>query len=122
MSGAAISHRGRLVFVFDADEDITWIHDEQNKAIENGTSDNLIYVALEGTLDTTLIPKNFLIKNYNASLRNHFLWEGYFTEAEQNKYLFTLIDNFIDTGKQILIEEYEFVDDEPFYDYSGGRE
>lgn len=122
MSEDAISHRGRLVFVFDADDDITWIHDAQAKANMNGDGDKLIYVALEGTLDTTLNSKNFLIKNYNASLRNHFLWEGYFTKAEQDKYLFTLIDNFIDTGKQLLIEEYEFVEDEPFYDYSGGRE
>ena len=116
------TYRGKQIFIFDADEDITHIHDAQEKANLNGTSDNLIYVALEGTLDNKLTSKNFLIKNYNASLRNHFLWEGYFTETEQDKYLLTLIDNFIDTGEQLLIEEYEFVEDEPFYDYSGGRE
>jgi hypothetical protein len=50
------------------------------------------------------------------------MWEGLLTQEEQNERLHHMIDTFIDTGKQYIIEDYKFVEDEPFYDYSGGRE
>jgi hypothetical protein len=50
------------------------------------------------------------------------MWEGLLTQEEQNERLYHMIDTFIDTGKQYIIEDYKFVEDEPFYDYSGGRE
>ena len=50
------------------------------------------------------------------------MWQGHFTDDEQTTRMWEMIDEFIDNGKQILVEEYEFVEDEPFYDYSGGRD
>lgn len=115
--------RGFVVAVFNEGEDLQELHAIQdNTALATGEKNKLIYVALDGTDDIYLYPERFLVKNYNASLYNHFLWEGHFTEEQQEEYLTSMLDKFIDTGKQVLIEEYEFVEDEPFYDYSGGRE
>lgn len=115
--------RGFVVAVFDSSDDLEELHDIQDNAgLATGQKNKIIYVALDGTDDIYLYPECFLVKNYNASLYNHFLWEGHLTEEEQEDYLMTMLDNFIETGKQVLIEEYEFVEDEPFYDYSGGRE
>ena len=110
--------RGFVVAVFCANDDLQELNDLQDNTEKN----KLIYVALDGADDIYLYPERFLVKNYNASLLNHFLWEGYFSEDAQETYLMSMLDNFIETGKQVLVEEYEFVEDEPFYDYSGGRE
>jgi hypothetical protein len=113
-----IDYRGHTVVVFDDTTDLSHIHEIQNNIEKN----NLIYVALEGTEDKYLHPDRFLVKNYDASLMNHFLWEGLFTKNEHEKEMYRMIDKFIETGNQFLIEKYDFVSDEPFYDYSGGRE
>lgn len=115
--------RGFVVAVFNGDEDLQELHAIQdNTALATGEKNKLIYVALDGTEDIYLYPERFLVKNYNASLMNHFLWEGLFSKEKQDEELMRMIDEFIETDKQVLIEEYEFVVDEPFYDYSGGRE
>lgn len=116
-----IPHRGRLVFIFDADDNLGEIYDAV-EAARAGGHNQFLYVPLDGTDDNRLDPDHFLQENYHASLINSLMWDGLFTEEEQDKRIWELIDNFIDTGKQYLVEEYEFSEDEPFYDYSGGRE
>lgn len=113
-----IVYRGYTVVVFDENADLSRIHEIQNNTGKN----NLIYVSLEGTDDKYLHPDRFLVKNYNASLINHFMWEGLFMQDEQDKRMWEMIDMFIGTNKQSIIENYKFSEDEPFYDYSGGRE
>ena len=122
MTGNAVPYRGRVVAFFDGDEDLTWVEDLETSTALNGGLDKLIYVCWEGTDNPNLNPNNFLVKNYNASLVNSLMWDGHFTEEEQEKRVWEIVDRFIDTGKQYLVEEYEFSEDEPFYDYSGGRE
>ena len=114
-----IDHRGFLVCVF-SDEDLSELHALQDSIGLAGFQKNkIIYVPLEGTEDKYLHPDRFLVKNYTASLVNHFLWDGLFLQEEQNKRMWEMIDTFIDTDKPFIIENYEFVKDEPFYDYSG---
>ena len=115
--------KGVSVSVFQGDEDLSDLHILQDNLGLVGLEKNkIIYVSLEGTDDKYLHPDRFLVKNYSASLTNHFMWEGLLTQEEQDERLYQMIDTFIDTGKQYIIEDYEFVEDEPFYDYSGGRE
>lgn len=115
--------RGFVVSIFQGDENLDYLHVLQDNSGLAGLENNkIIYVALEGTYDKYLHPDRFLVKNYSASLTNHFMWEGLLTQEEQDERLYQMIDTFIDTGKQYIIEDYEFVEDEPFYDYSGGRE
>ena len=45
-----------------------------------------------------------------------------FYQKEHEEEMYRMIDTFIETSKPYLIEKYEFVSDEPFYDYSGGLE
>jgi len=114
-----IQHDGHIVCIFDGDEDLTWVHQTQDQTEKN----KLIFVALEGTDDKYLHPDRFIIKNKEASLTNHFMWEGLLSLGEHDIRMWSMIDNFIATHyKQHIIENYKFVDDEPFYDYSGGRD
>lgn len=115
--------RGFSVAVFNGDDDLQELHRMQDNAvITSGEKKLFIYVPVDGTDDIYLYPDRFLVKNRNASLMNHFLWEGLFTKEKQDQELMRMVDEFIDTDKQFLIEEYNFVADEPFYDYSGGRD
>lgn len=109
-------YRAYVLVIFNKDVNMSWAHEIQDDC----QKDHLIYVSLDGTEDRYLHPDRFLIKNYEASLTNHFMWEGLFTVEEQEKRMFEMIDTYIDTGKQYTIENYDFVKDEPFYDYSGG--
>lgn len=118
-----IDYRGFVVSVFQGDEDLSDLHTFQdNLGLAGSEKNKIIYVALEGTDDKYLHPDRFLVRNYTASLINHFLWDGLYTKDEHEKRMWEMIDTFIDTGKQYIIENYEFSEDEPFYDYSGGRE
>ena len=76
-----IDYRGYTVVVFDETADLSRIHEIQNNTEKN----NLIYVALEGTDDKYLYPDRFIVKNYDTSLINHFLWEGLFTKKSMKK-------------------------------------
>jgi hypothetical protein len=112
-----MKYRGHTVCIIDEDTNLEDIHDIQNKTEKS----LLIYVPLCGVNDIYLYPERFIIENFDASLRNHFAWEELFTQQEQDERMYKMIDDFIDMGKQTIIENYEFVQDEPFYDYSGGR-
>lgn len=121
MEQDVITHRGVLVAIFNGDEkNLEWLYELQENSRVSKTE--LILVALEGSDDPKLDSNLFLIENREASLVNHFMWEDLFSEEEQKDRLFEMIDNFIDNKEQVLIENYEFVEDEPFYDYSGGRD
>lgn len=113
-----LDYRDHIVCIFDGDEDLSWVHEIQNSTEKN----KIIYVSLEGTDDKYLHPDRFIVKNYSASLTNHFMWDGILTSEEHDRRMFEMVDEYIDKGKQFTIENYEFVEDEPFYDYSGGRE
>jgi hypothetical protein len=118
-----IHHRDHTIIVIEDGDDVSDLHILQDNIGLSGHDKNkIIYVALEGTEDKYLHPDRFLVKNREASLSNHFMWEGMTTPQEHDEYLMILIDKFIDTGKQIIIEDYVFADDEPFYDYGGGRD
>jgi len=82
----------------------------------------IIFVPLDGSDDKYLYPDRFIIQNREASLINHFLWEELLTDEEQDARLWTMVGEFVDKGKQYIIEDYEFTQDEPFYDYSSGRD
>ena len=78
----------------------------------------LIYVALEGVETDELSADRFLVKNPDASFNNHMMWEGLLDEEEQLDYIFKCARRFYENGKQMVIEDYDFKEDEPFYDYS----
>jgi hypothetical protein len=100
------------IVIFDVASDLTSFLDE-------GHDDNkLIYVSLDGTDTTLLSPDRFLVKNRNSSFLNHMMWEGLLDEDEQDEYIMNRCEKFFNDGKQMLIEDYDFIEDEPFYDYS----
>lgn len=115
-------HRGFVVAIFDEDDTTQIIEETLGKLQYNG--EDFVWVALDGTEDDYIseVPECSLVENYRWSLINSLMWDGHLTEAERDTRLWEMIDEFIDNGKQVLVEEYEFVEDEPFYDYSGGRE
>ena len=113
-------HRGFLVAIFD---ELTPTHllEELQTEVEDLEKD-FVWVALDGTDIDFLNKENSLVENYEHSLINSLMWNGYFTEDEQKTRIWEMIDKYIDNGVQFLVEEYEFSEDEPFYDYSGGRD
>ena len=115
-------YKGNYVVLFNGDEeDLSKVYEIHDKHKNAGTLGQLVLVALDGTTDTYLTPERFLVENYDASLINHFLWEGKLTQEQQDDYMYGLIRKFLDTGQQILIENYTFTEEEPFYDYGGQR-
>ena len=80
---------------------------------------NVIYVAMHGYSDFDKVsPERFLVKNPENPFSNHLMWEGLFDSEEQEEYIEKCCKKFWETGKQMLIENYEYQEDEPFYDYS----
>ena len=119
-----IDHRGFTVCVFhgkDQDEVEEVVALQNNLGMAGGTVEKLIFVPMEGCDSEELRQDRFLISNPESSLVNHFMWEEIWSQKEQDQKVLTMVDKFIDTKKQAVIENYEYVPDEPFYDYSGGR-
>lgn len=80
---------------------------------------SVIYVAMQGCSEfDKLSKKRFLVKNPESPFSNHLLWEGLLDSQEQEEYIEKCCSKFWETGKQMLIEHYEYQSDEPFYDYS----
>ena len=46
------------------------------------------------------------------------MWGGLFDWKEQLDYIIDCCQKFWDTDKQMTIENYDYQEDEPFYDYS----
>jgi len=79
----------------------------------------VIYVAMQGYSNFDKLSKErFLVKNPENPFSNHLMWEGLFDSEEQEEYIEKCCKKFWETGKQMLIENYEYQEDEPFYDYS----
>ena len=113
-----VTYRDFAVCIWDEDSTPEWVH-KCRKLIDKNS---IIYVPLEGNDDKYLHPDRFIVKNRTASLNNHFLWEELLLEEEQDERMWAMVDKFIDEGKQYIIEDYEFTKDEPFYEYSNGRD
>ena len=111
-------YRDHVVCVWDDDQTPEWVQ----KLSETVKKNSIIFVPLEGSDDKYLHPDRFIIQNKEASLNNHFLWEELLTQEDREARMWTMIDEFIDKGKQYIIEDYEFSQDEPFYEYSSGRD
>ena len=82
------------------------------------TRDN-IYVAMQGySVFDRVSKERFLVQNPESPFSNHLMWEGLFDSAEQEDYIQKCCEKFWNTGKQMVIEDYDYQEDEPFYDYS----
>ena len=51
-------------------------------------------------------------------MESHFLYNDLLFESDRELYIIERAKEFIETGKQLFIEEYEFKATEPFYDYT----
>ena len=102
------------LIVFNKGDDLSDIYTIQEKT----PRDKLIFVALDGTEDTTLYPDRFLVENYQTSMESHFLWNDLIFDEDRELYIIERAQKFIETGTQMYIEEYEFKNKEPFYDYT----
>jgi len=91
---------------------------ELSVMIKDRNEDKLIYVALEGTSTEVLSPNRFLVKNRDSSFDNHMMWEGMLSDEDKQEYIIRCAQRFYETGKQMVIEDYDFKDEEVFYDYS----
>lgn len=109
---------GKFVLFFDGDEtDLSEAYIIQQNFNQTETLDDIVYVSMEGIDDDVLLDHKWIITNPKASLMNHFLWEGLFSEKEQKERLDEMIYEYFKRGKRYTIEEYEFTDTEPFFDY-----
>jgi hypothetical protein len=93
-------------------------NEEFSTLSRNHKDDVLVYVSLDGCDDEYFPKERSLVKNANASFLNHMMWEGLLDDEEQIDYIKGCAKKFHTTGKQMVIEEYDFQEDEPFYDYS----
>lgn len=79
---------------------------------------HVVFLAMKGYEGEELPSDRFLVRNHSAPFDNHLLWEGLFDPEEQSQYLEKCCKKFWETGKQMMIEDYDYQEDEPFYDYS----
>jgi len=93
-------------------------NEDPDLILQSYNEDNLIYVPLQGYHGSELSSDRFLVRNFKDSFENHLMWEGHFDAEDQEKYIAECCKKFWETGKQMLIENYEYQRDEPFYDYS----
>jgi hypothetical protein len=91
---------------------------DEDLLLSSYSEDNLIYVPLDGYSGDSLSPERFLITKPSSSFNNHMMWEELFGDEEKTLYIEECCKKFYETGKQMIIEDYEFQRDEPFYDYS----
>lgn len=105
---------GHTLVIFNEDDDLTEVYKLQDTLEKN----SLIYVALDGTDDKYLHPDRFLVENYETDMESHFLYNDLILEDEREDYIYERAIMFVETGKQMFIEEYQFTRAEPFYDYS----
>lgn len=101
----------KIVILETSEEDVSLI---LNSYDEN----DLIYVPMTGYMGDDLSSDRFLITSPKDSFHNHMLWEGLFDSEEQTEYIETCCRKFWETGKQMIVENYDYQEDEPFYDYS----
>lgn len=112
------TYMDHVVCIWYGDQTPEWVQKLSKETPKN----KIIFVPLDGSDDKYLYPERFIIQNREASLINHFLWEELLTDEAQDARLWTMVGEFVDKGKQYIIEDYEFSQDEPFYEYSSGRD
>lgn len=78
----------------------------------------LVYVPMKGYVGEEFSHNRFLTDDPSLSFSNHLMWEGLFDWKEQLDYIIDCCQKFWDTDKQMVIENYDYQEDEPFYDYS----
>lgn len=101
----------KIILLDSPNEDTSLILNSYNES-------DLIYVALQGYCGEDLSSERFLVQNAKSSFHNHMMWEGLFDAEEQEQYIEKCCRRFWDTNKQMVIEDYDYQEDEPFYDYS----
>jgi hypothetical protein len=106
-----------VIFIHEGD-DTKWIHKKQDEYDQMGLTSRLFYVPVDGCDDKYLHPHRFIVENYDQSLTNHMLWEGLLDEDEQMDYMLNVLREFQKTGKQFLVEEVDFTETEPVYNYT----
>lgn len=79
---------------------------------------SLIYVPMEGYTGDGFSHSRFLTEDLSLSFSNHLMWEGLFDQKEQLDYIIDCCQKFWDTDKKMIVENYDYQEDEPFYDYS----
>jgi len=100
----------KIVILNDMNEDVSPLEFSEER---------VIYVALQGYTEFDKLSKErFLVRNPESSFSNHLMWEGLFDSQEQEHYIEGCCKKFWETGKQMVIEDYDYQEDEPFYDYS----
>lgn len=92
--------------------------DDTSLIVNSYDESELIYVSLVGYCGDDLSHDRFLVTSPKDSFHNHMLWEGLFDSEEQDEYIEKCCRKFWETGKQMIIENYDYQEDEPFYDYS----
>lgn len=92
--------------------------DNPDETLRSLDADTLIFVSMHGYTGDDIPPSRFLVKNFENSFENHLMWEGLLDAEEQGEYIAKCCRKFWETGKQMVIENYAFQQDEPFYDYS----
>ena len=93
-------------------------NEDTSLILESYDEETLIYVPMKGYEGSDLSSDRFLIKNPKDSFENHLMWEGLFDSKDRDSYIEDRCEKFWKTGKQMLIESYEYQQEEPFYDYS----
>ena len=91
---------------------------EHTDLLSSHPQGDLIYVALDGCNDESIPKEQLLVKNSKSSFLNHMMWEGLLDDQEQLDYIEKCCERLYNTGKQMLIEDYAFQEQEAFYDYS----
>jgi hypothetical protein len=111
-------NEGKYALILDGNEsDLSAAYDIQQRFEHSNALEDIVYISMNGIEDDKLYKDRFLIKNTKASIINHFLWENIWSEEDQMIELDIMIEKFFSKGKQFVIEEYEFTEKEPFYDY-----
>jgi hypothetical protein len=109
------------LYLDEIDSDLSHLIQSHFKSKEK--LEDIVYVTKYGYTDDELVPDRFLVENYKeGSIVNHFMWEGLYTEDSQDARLRNMILEFFEEGKRFYCEEYEYVEEEPFYDYGDTEE
>ncbi len=93
-------------------------NEDPNMILPSYDESKLVYVAMLGYVGEEFSHARFLTKDPTLSFSNHLMWEGLLDQKEQLEYIQDCCKTFWDTGHQMIIENYDYQEDEPFYDYS----
>lgn len=101
----------KIILLENSNEDVDMILPAYDES-------QLVYVPMKGHVAEEFSQARFLTKDPTLSFSNHLMWEGLLGQKEQLNYIIDCCQKFWDTGDQMIIENYDYQEDEPFYDYS----